>query len=88
VEVHRIDSEMSGLVEQPWLQLMCCTIYLPHGHNFRWREESPSRSEYVTNFIQLGSPQPVDRFLQTKLHWKAPKKGYLHICGMYKSDNK
>ena len=24
----------------------------------------------VTNFIQLVSPQPVDQFLQTKLHWK------------------
>ena len=36
VEVHRIDSEWSRLVEQPWLQLMCCTICLLHGHNFRW----------------------------------------------------
>jgi len=44
--------------------------------------------QYVTNFIQLVSPQPVDRFSQTKLHWKAPNEGYLHICGMYKSDNK
>ena len=35
VEVHRIDSEMSGLVEQPWLQLMCCAICLPRGCNFR-----------------------------------------------------
>jgi len=35
VEVHGMDSEMSGLVEQPWLQLMCCTIYLPRGCNFR-----------------------------------------------------
>ena len=35
VEVHRIYSEMSGLVEQPWLQLMCCTICLPYGRNFR-----------------------------------------------------
>jgi len=46
VEVYRIDSEMSKLVEWPWLQLMCCTICLPHGCNFRWREESPSGSEY------------------------------------------
>ena len=38
---------------------------------------------HVTNFIQLVSPQPVDRFSQTKLHWKAPNEGYL-----YKSDNK
>ena len=43
---------------------------------------------YVTNFIQLVSPQPVDRFSQTKLHWKAPNKSYLYICGMYKSNNK
>ena len=42
----------------------------------------------VTNFIQLVSPQPVDRFAQTKLCWKAPNEGYPHICGMYKSDIK
>jgi len=46
VEVCRIDSEISRLVERPWLQLMCCTVCLLHGHNFRWREESLSRSEY------------------------------------------
>ena len=46
VEVCRMDSEMSGLVEQPWLQLMCCAICLPRGCNFRWRRESPSGSEY------------------------------------------
>ena len=43
--------------------------------------------EDVTNFIQLISPQPVDRFSQTKLLWKAPNEGYPHICGMYKSNN-
>jgi len=42
----------------------------------------------VTNFIQLVSPQPVDRFSQTKLCWKAPNEGYPHIYGMYKSNNK
>ena len=42
----------------------------------------------ITNFIQLVSLQPVDRFSQTKLHWKALNEGYLHICGIYKSDNK
>ena len=41
----------------------------------------------VTNFIQLISPQPVDRFSQTKLCWKTPNEGYPHICGMYKSNN-
>ena len=35
VEVHRMDSEMSGLVERSWLQLMCCAVCLPHGRNFR-----------------------------------------------------
>ena len=35
VEVHRMDSEMSRLVEQPWLQLMCCTVCLLHGRNFK-----------------------------------------------------
>jgi len=35
VEVRRMDLEMSRLVEQPWLQLMCCAICLPHGRNFR-----------------------------------------------------
>ena len=44
--------------------------------------------QFVTNFIQLVSPQPVDRFSQTKLHWKAPNEGYSHIRGIYKSDNK
>ena len=42
----------------------------------------------VTNFIQLVSPQPIDRFSQTKLCWKAPNESYPHICGMYKSNNK
>jgi len=42
----------------------------------------------ITNFIQLVSSQPVDQFSQTKLRWKAPNGGYLHICGMYKSNNK
>ena len=35
VEVHRMDSEMSGLVERPWLQLMCCAVCLLRGCNFR-----------------------------------------------------
>ena len=45
VEVRRMDSEMSRLVEWPWLQLMCCAVCLPRGRNFRWRRESPSGSE-------------------------------------------
>ena len=45
VEVHRMDLEMSGLVERPWLQLMCCAVCLPRGRNFRWRRGSPSGSE-------------------------------------------
>jgi len=35
VEVRRMNSEMSGLVERPWLQLMCCAICLLRGCNFR-----------------------------------------------------
>jgi len=35
VEVRRMDMEMSGLVERPWLQLMCCAVCLPRGCNFR-----------------------------------------------------
>ena len=46
VEVCRMNSEMSRLVEWPWLQLICCIVCLPHGHNFRWRRESLSGSEY------------------------------------------
>jgi len=46
MEVHRIDLEMSGLVEQSWLQLMCYAVCLLHGYNFRWRKESSSGSEY------------------------------------------
>jgi len=41
-----MDSEMSRLVERPWLQLMCCAVCLPRGHNFRWKEESLSGCEY------------------------------------------
>ena len=43
---------------------------------------------YITNFIQLVSPQLVNQFIQTKLCWKAQNNGYLHIYGMCKSDNK
>ena len=35
VEVRRMYSEMSRLVERPWLQLMCCAVCLPRGRNFR-----------------------------------------------------
>ena len=35
VEVHKMDSEMSRLAEQPWLQLMCCAVCLLCGHNFK-----------------------------------------------------
>jgi len=51
-------------------------------------EKTECMSQNVTNFIQLVSPQPVDQFSQTKLCWKALNEGYMHICGMYKSDNK
>ena len=43
---------------------------------------------YIINFIQLVSLQPVDQFSQANLCCKAPNKGYPHIYGMYKSDNK
>ena len=46
VEVCKMDSEMSRLVEQPWFQLICCAICLPCSRNFRWRRESLSGSEY------------------------------------------
>ena len=52
------------------------------------RKLKETQVQYATNFIQLVSPQPVDRFSQTKLHWKAPNKGYLYIYRIYKSDNK
>jgi len=42
----------------------------------------------VTNFIQLISPQLVDQFSQTKLHWKAPNDRHPHIYRIYKSDNR
>ena len=35
MEVHRMDSEMSRLVERPWLQLMCCAVCLLRGRSFR-----------------------------------------------------
>jgi len=56
---------------------------------YKWKvKEVRFLGVVVTNFIQLVSPQPVDRFSQTKLFWKAPNEGYLQICGMYKSNNK
>ena len=45
VEVHRIDLEISRLVEQSWLQLMCCAICLLCGCNFRCWEEVQEESE-------------------------------------------
>jgi len=50
--------------------------------------ETGGVKECVTNFIELVSPQPVNQFSQTKLHWKAPNESYPHICGLYKSNNK
>ena len=47
-----------------------------------------TNDDSVTNFIQLVSPQPVGRFSQTKLCWKATNEGYPHMCEMYKSNNK
>ena len=38
----------------------------------------------VTNFIQLVSPQPVDWFLQYKLHWKAQMRAILIYVGCTK----
>jgi len=35
VEVRKMDSEMSRLIERPWLQLMYCAVCLLCGHNFR-----------------------------------------------------
>ena len=45
IEVCRMDLEMSRLVEQPWLQLMCCAVCLLHSRNFRCWEEVQDRSE-------------------------------------------
>ena len=45
VEVRRMNSEMSRLVERPWLQLIYCTVCLPHGRNFRWWEKVRDESE-------------------------------------------
>jgi len=51
IKVYKMDLEMCRLVEQPWLQLMCCTVCLSHGCNFQWKErvqnESESRSTIV-----------------------------------------
>ena len=46
VKVCNMDPEMCGLVEWPWLQLMCCATCLPCGCNFRWLEEVWDGSEY------------------------------------------
>ena len=39
VEICKMNLEMSRLVEQPWLQLICCAVCLPHSCNFRWWKE-------------------------------------------------
>ena len=65
----------------------CCSNHLVQRPNSVTKVNLLER-QIVTNFIQLVSPQPVELFSQTKLHCKAPNKGYLHICGMYKSNNK
>ena len=48
VEVHRINSEVSRLVERPWLQLMCCTVCLPHDRNFVVATTRHSRTNDLT----------------------------------------
>ena len=50
VKVHKEDSEMCRLVEQPWLQLMCCTVYLPYGHNFR-KNRKKSKQRISTDMV-------------------------------------
>ena len=35
VKVHEMNSDLCRLLEQSWLQLMCCAICLLHGCNFR-----------------------------------------------------
>ena len=67
-------NEMDMFLEYDWLVK----------HNPEVNQENKT----VTNFVQLVSPQPVGRFLQTNLCWKAPNQGYPHICRMYKSNNK
>jgi len=74
-----------SLVHTPFLPLILnFLLFTIHLLSILWQYIYLS----VTNFIQLVSPQPVDRFSQTKLCWKAPNEGYSHICRMYKSDNK
>ena len=72
------------IITSPILNYICC----PSVHHTIITKQTLDVIVLVTNFIQLVSPQPVDQFLQTKLWWKAPNDGYLHICEMYKSDNK
>jgi len=48
---HQGESPQNGLGDmwthkQSWLWLMCCTICLPCGHNFREWEEVRDRSKY------------------------------------------
>ena len=46
VEVRRMYSEMSGLVERPWLQLMCCAVCLSAAWSqLQIKERSLSGSE-------------------------------------------
>ena len=69
------------------LVFKCTIIFRSFFHSSK-TQNNPLCSLFVINFIQLVSPQPVDWYLQTKLYWKVPNEGYLHICGRYKSNNK
>ena len=63
-------------------------IWLSPSFTTLTNEPLPFSNIYITNFIQIVSLQPVDWFLQTKLHWKALDYGYLYIYEMYKSNNR
>ena len=76
-----LDSEATGLV-------MSSEFARKQGFKLERPMNIRNMDGSVTNFIQLVSPQQVDRFSQTKLCWKAPNEGYLHIYEMYKSNNK
>ena len=84
-----MEEELRGLSDEEKVEKMgLINIIMKNNIKLLEMQKTIEEIKSVTNFIQLVSPQLVDRFSQTKLHWKAPNEGYLHMCRMHKSDNK
>ena len=89
VELFSIRCEINQAVQVPNAENIIIITDAIHGARYIFDLSShPYQLHSVTNFIQFVSLQSVDWFSQAKLCCKAPNEGYLHIYGMYKSNNK